>query len=466
MIGAGVGSLIALSLAQHDLDVVLVDERPTILGGASRAQMARLHLGHHYSGDDRFTDDRLNTAQRCSLGAVAWMHRYPEVAPIEGRWWQLITTDSMTSADDYASFGARLAAYQDQLAADDPVARRLFGPPGRSARTLDAGEYAPFVTPGRVVLGVETRERVIDLAALRRSIERDLSDSDRVEVMLSTRVRAVHGGTESGFAVDLGSGEQLRADLVVNCSGHDVGALAGRDGNGPGPMSTRLRLVAIAALPERLRPVPSMFFHRGVYGSHTNLDGRTMRFVSEAVSNVGTAPGVGVPAAWRRLMLHPRDPGCWVDGLRAALAMPGAAEPTGGRGPGPWSPLGQLTLELGRLTRGGRPGVGADLQDRVGAALVEGYADLVPAVRDCSPVLVTPTASVDMGHTDIWKPHGSVHRRDWHTHVDATGLVTVIPGKFTFGALVADEATAHVLRLVDHGHRPGPDQRVLEVARS
>jgi len=450
VIGAGIGSILAVELGRRNLDVVLLDERPTILGGASDSQLARLHFGPHYGGDDGFAPDRLNTAQRCTLGALAWLRRYPEGAPTEGRWWQLITADSMTPPDDYLSFCDRLSAFQTQLAAADPLARELFGGPDQMFRRLDPREYTAHVAPDRVVLGVESRERVIDVRALRRSIERDLAGTSRVEVMLSTRVRSVRRGAETGFVLHLGSGELLGADLVVNCSAHDLGALGGNVAS-TRSMSTRLRLVAAAELPKSLRQVPSMFFHRGVLGNHTKLDGRTMRFVSEAICNFRNMPGVGVPEAWRRLMMHPEDPTNWVDGVRAALALPCAVGPASDRP----SPLEELTEELTHMLRADHGRVGSALRDRIGSAILDGYSELVPAVRGCGRVIVTPTASVDLGCIDIWDSGGPVHRRDWFTDVDDAGLVSVHPGKFTFGALAAEEAVAQVSALLAGELRAG-----------
>ena len=447
VVGAGVGSLIALALGRRGFEVTLVDERPAILGGASDAQMARLHLGQHYSGDDRFGPDRLNTAQRCTLGALAWFRRYPEAVPAAGRWWQLITDDSMTAPDDYLAFCRRLATFHHELMLDDPRARELLGPTDAEhdgVHVLDPGVYAPHVAPDHVVLGVETRERVIDLVGLRRSIARDLTADAHVEVRLSTRVVRIDARPH-GFVVHLGTGEQLGADAVVNCGWHDhrTEADPGRTVDPPA-MSTRLRFVATAELPPSLRRAPSMFFHRGVLGNHTKLAPRTMRFVSEAVCNFRTIPGVGVPEPWRHLLVQPDDPAAWVDGVRAAVERPtDAADPP----PGAW-PLAALLDDLAPLLAPGPPAAGHLVHDRIATAIIEGYGRLVPAVRGCRRVRVTPTASVELGDTDIWRPDGTVHQRDWLTAVDEVGLVTVHPGKFTFGVLAAEEAVTRVLSVL------------------
>jgi hypothetical protein len=458
VIGAGVGTLVATGLARHGVEVVLVDEHAGILRGASANGLARLHLGYHYAGDDEFAHQAENTAQRCVAGTLAWLRRYPEVAPRPGRWWQLITDDSMTSPEAYLAFCRRLGEHQASLAAADPAALAVLGPAQDAARVLDPADYAPHVRPGRVLLGVETRERIVDLGSLRATLERELRELPGVTLRFGRRVRAVEPRPKvGGSIVELTDGERVGADAVVNCTWHDLDRLQPLGGAGTPPMSTRLRVVACAESPPALRRVPSMFFHRGVLGNHTLFDDGPMRFVSEPVCNLATSPGAGVPESWRALLLAPEDPVRWLEALAAALTPATAdAAAVSQRPPA----LDALAAQVVTLARRAPAAAGAAIHDAVAEAVVAGYASLVPAVRAVRHVRLLPTVTTDLGEADLYDPTGSAHRRDWWTRCDEHGTITVYPGKFTFGVLAAEDAVERALR---HLGRPTtPAGRVPE----
>jgi len=108
-----------------------------------------------------------------------------------------------------------------------------------------------------------------------------------------------------------------------------------------------------------------------------------------------------------------------------------------------------VAIDLGRL--------GLDVT-LIARAIVDGYANLVPAVVD-SIVDVIPVASVDIGSSNILDPAGAVHTRSWLTRFDERGVLTVYPGKLTFAAIAAHEAVSLLagsigLPHLGHGSRP------------
>lgn len=426
----------AIELARRGIDVVVVDEAPSLFSRASRVTGRRLHLGEHYSGDAVFDAASFNTAQRCTVGALAWLSRYPDIAPKHGAWWQLITNDSMTSPEQYESFCGQLRDFHAELARQDPDVDAILGPSEARHRVLKAEEYEPYVAPDVVQYGVQSTERVIDQQALTTRIVNEVHGLPRLTVRLNARVRRVDV-RRAAYQVVLTDGEHIGADVVVNCSWHDLRFLSPVPTANGERWTTRLRFIARAAMPTSHATAPSMYFHRGMFGNHTNVDGHTALVMAEPICNFAVLEGAGIPESWRDLITRPSDPARWAQAV-GRLVPDGELQ----AGLPPHSPqLTELWPRLRALLSDGA----TDVHDAIGAAVMDDYARFVPAFRQASGVRLYPTVVISTGDAELQNPHSDVHGRDGFTRELLPGYIEVFPGKLTYAVVLADQVAATVI---------------------
>lgn len=464
VVGTGAGTLAALELAQQGLDVALVGAAPRILSQATGRHGRRLHLGEHYSGDAAFRPNALNTGQRCTLGAIALVDRFPNLIRGPGRWWQLITEDSMTPPDQYLDYCKGLRGFYAEIVGLDAAVAGYFGPPGERHRELGPAEYGPHVAPGVVALGIESREAVIDTTAFRRMVRRRLDESaGLVHLYNGHEVVDIERLGDATFEIalrtDCGDLTFLRCESIVNASWEHLHRLSRMvKPTFAVEATTRLRMLSRAQLPVSLRAVPSMYFHRGVHGNHTNVDGREALVLAEAVCNLAFDTGLAPPKPWDRLMKDPLAPADWVAGfathapssvanLMVETDGPSAIGATVAALPGPEKASAVLQV-LSEIATDGA--VSTDIRaGRIQHVLAEvircEYARYVPAFSTAPTLALVPNVVITPGDARMWDPSSAVHSRDATVYEVVPGFVNMYTGKFTYAALVSQEAAARVI---------------------
>lgn len=427
VIGGGVGALVASDLAAQGFQVTLVDERSRILAGASGRHGRRLHLGEHYSGDPHFAPDRLNTGQTCLLGALSLVERWPDVAGGDRRWWQFVVAGSMTPPDAYHAYLAGLRAFHAELRRDGLAPDAAFGPPGERHRTIDGNEYAGLVDARIVETAVESREPVIDAPLLHDAVVDALRAAD-VEVLLRHRVVSI-AGEEGAFTVvvDTTDGErELSPAYVVNAAWHGLAEIATALTGAPLETTARLRVMAEVELPPALADAPSMYFHRGVFGSHTNIGRGRALLLAEDVCNLATDPGPVLPAAWRTFIADGADDDAWVPLFRQLADHPRVAP-------------------AARRLATAKAADPAALQERLADEIRASYHRWVPDIAQAPVRRFIPNIVISAGDVNLSDPESAVHRRDAIVREPCPGYVEALTGKLTYFVLVAEEVTARLV---------------------
>lgn len=444
VIGAGIGMLVACELAKRGYTVKILDEQPRPLAGASGRHGRRLHLGEHYSGDP-FVDGSLNTAQRCMLGALALLQRWPGVASIPGRWWQFITTDSMTSGEEYLAFAEQLREFHQELVEEGIDSSLPFGPSAERHRRISRPEYEDLVDASRVALALESREPVIDATALNAAIRGELAAADGVEVLSRHRVRSIEERSGS-YRLDVVApdGEcELEAQYVVNVAWHGLGRLGMELDDERQPNTARLRMMAEVSLPPALSEAPSMYFHRGVFGNHTNLGTGYALVLAETVCNLAFHPAHECPEAWVELVRADLAEDEWAEPLAAVAADLSASPEMDVAALAMVERLGEICAENGDDSAL----CSEELRREIGERIIAEYRDLVPLFgeADARVKRLIPNIVVAPGDAVLSDPASAVHRRDAVVREPRPGYFEVLTGKLTYAVLVAQEATALVL---------------------
>jgi glycine/D-amino acid oxidase-like deaminating enzyme len=195
VVGCGIfGAEVAISLAQAGFDVTVYEASPTILGGASRNNQNRLHLGFHYPRD-------IETGRQSIRGFQRFIETYPDCIQ-----------DGFPNAYFIANAGS-LTTFGDYLAFCDAL--------GLPFARIDAAGF-PVEVHG-ADHGILCNEVVYDCSVLRDLVSRRL-DASGAAVVTGNAVRSI-ATSGAGYRLVFADGAVAEADVVVNCSYADINRL-------------------------------------------------------------------------------------------------------------------------------------------------------------------------------------------------------------------------------------------------
>jgi glycine/D-amino acid oxidase-like deaminating enzyme len=442
VVGAGAGAFAALSLAEAGAKVTLADRGPGILTGASSRTGRRLHLGEHYSADVLPAHDlhSLNTGRLCFLGALAMVRRFPFLWSPTAAWWQLLPENSMTTPEQYEEHLASLRAFHRELARVDPAVDTLLGKADSRHQPLDLEQVRGIVSCRKVAAAFITRESVIDLSRLRKALNYRLHTArPQVNVRMRTEVISINPRS-SGYRVTMqtpaGKRQERDFELIVNATWHEIPFLS--DIVAPGyhhNQSVRLKLIVTSRIPEPLRSLPSCYFHRGIYGNHTNVGSTFAIITAESISNLSFAHIEKVPASWQAVLGAKKTDTRFIDYLKEIDdAAPTDAGSTG-------DDRAQQALRAAVST--GLSAVSTGEAARIARvflarSVIETYGELLPAFRGVIPTGLQFSTVLAEGRADLHNPRSPVHTRAFQINEVAPGFYNFNPGKLTLAQVAAD----------------------------
>lgn len=192
IIGAGIfGVEIALALSELGMSVVLVDQNPQILQGASGNNQNRVHQGFHYPRD-------MNTAKQSLTGFRSFTERHGDCLFAEfPNYYAIAEHESRLSASDFLAFCDELGADYQQL---DPQKTDL------QIRNIS--------------LLIQCSEAVYDFSKLRDKLASLVAKSN-ISTQFNSKVTNVTRGA-AGFEVTLAGGGRIRSTACINCSYHEL----------------------------------------------------------------------------------------------------------------------------------------------------------------------------------------------------------------------------------------------------
>ncbi|WP_433191070.1 FAD-dependent oxidoreductase [Actinoallomurus sp. CA-150999] len=454
VIGAGAGAFAALSLADAGARVTLVDKASGLLTGASGRNGRRLHLGEHYSADIVSSQDEtaLNTGRLCFLGALQMARKFPFLSSRDAVWWQFLPPDSMTSVAAYDEHLAGLRVFHRFLARIDDSVDALFGEAAARHARLPESVLRAHVAPDAAVAGYSSRESVIDLARLRRVVTARLKQSDNpADIRMNTYVTRIDRvGDEYQVWMRARHGRTTREnfDLVVNATWHDIPRLASMVAPDSGSRDTvRLKLFVTARMPPKLAAAPSFYFHRGVFGNHTNAGNGLAIVTSEAISNFAFARADRIPRSWRTLLHEGLYGAAGIDALSRLADEPNNAAGTTG------CTRARDALEIALRNAGqGAPAraVAVAARHALAQEVVSDYAELVPEFKAAAATGLNFSTVVTVGRADLPDPDSPVHIRSFCVKEVAPGFYNLNPGKLTLVQLAGDFLAAIALDRTMH----------------
>lgn len=227
VVGAGFfGCRVALFLAQHLREVVLVEREGDLLLRASYANQARVHQGYHYPRS-------LLTALRSRLNFARFLVEYPEC--IDDSFEKVYAVGrhgSLVTARQFRTFCERIGA---PLRPVPETTRRLFDP--RHVEEVFGAHEVAF-----------------DAVRLRARLRRDLATAG-ISVRLGTSVRGVSPGRGGGLDVSVtgpGGDGILRARQVFNCTYSGINHVLQASGVPSIPLKHEVTEMALVVPPPEL----------------------------------------------------------------------------------------------------------------------------------------------------------------------------------------------------------------------
>ena len=398
VLGGGLqGCCVALSLAQHGIDVTLFDRNDKLLSRAAVANEGKIHLGYMYANDPSHS-----TARMMMRGALAFAPFFArhlglpyDAMTVSRPAAYVVHRDSQRTPDEVSHYiaavhalirdacGGRGDAYFGRDLSDQP---RMWTAAQREAEFDPEVALATFATP----------EVAIDPVALAEALRGRIAADRQIDVRLNHEVLSVEDSDGLSVSMDTSSGTiRERFDHVVNALWDGRLAINEKRGLRPErPWLHRLKYGVSFRLPAGAKLPPSATFVSGPFGEVVSYADGLTYLTWYPVCLQGISKDV-TPPEWST---YPPEP------LRSHLV--------------------EGTLQA--------------------------MAQFVPSLRALDPhqlkdVTVKGGVIVAWGQTDIYDPASELHRR-FEIGVTSTGRFhSIDPGKLTMAPYFADICAGRIL---------------------
>jgi hypothetical protein len=216
VLGGGIaGCLTACMLADRGVEVTIVEQRTSLVDGASRWNDGKIHLGYTFSG----TASRA-TAELLQAGAARFVPILERVlgTRIPAEWFgqPTIYIVDPESLFDVSTLWRRALAVTGMLAAAVPEERglELYGGPEPDIQRLDPDAAAEETGQRRIAAAWRTPERHVSAREIAEHLRRAVSQ--RPITVVHRRVESVAAHHDS-WRVGFDGADHLAAQIVVNC---------------------------------------------------------------------------------------------------------------------------------------------------------------------------------------------------------------------------------------------------------
>lgn len=272
VLGAGLqGVCVALELARHGIDVVLIDQDQVALNRASLRNEGKIHLGLVYANDPTFASARSMLQGALSFGNLInrWTRDQFDQIVHSSPFWYLVARDSLLSVAQLREYYHSVQNIYEEDVSQDRSLNYLGSRPARLGRWLQNPSISAFIPRTRVEGGFATVEVAIDLMNLVHLLRKMIAEEPRIQFLKGHQVKGV-SRHNSDLRVEGSASDRtwfLQCDQVVNALWD--GRLAidrSMDIHPTGSWVHRLKYRVLVRLPPELRARPSVTYVLGAYG--------------------------------------------------------------------------------------------------------------------------------------------------------------------------------------------------------
>ncbi|UAW64026.1 FAD-binding oxidoreductase [Mycoavidus sp. HKI] len=307
VIGGGFAGLhCAKSLADVGFQVTLLESANKLMDGATRHNMARIHLGWHYPGS-------LETALDCIPAAFDFLKDFgdvllkPKVASISPFKNGLcaLAVNSFTSKTEWLAIADSLRSCYAQEFTKHTA---NFGAPEDFYRVLDEKEWRHIFNPSTILSVASTLEHFVDLPALSAKVMSAAQSHPNISILTNHEALEGYPITANGkeavrLRVRVGDGSirNFSANCVLNASWAsrrklDASMARHLKVDEPSSVTYRLRVISRVQLAGDLITLPSLITVHGPLFSFTNCGDGTALMMYEPVSNATSENSI--PKEW------------------------------------------------------------------------------------------------------------------------------------------------------------------------
>lgn len=289
IIGAGIGgSCAALKLADVGYRVVLIDKAKQPMSRTSGMNPGRSAFGFHY------TD--VNTGYQMIEGSKQFDQFFPGVKLDDGGARYFVVNDSQISKDEYRKLCDCLKQKYSEV----------YGESDSFYRVLHEQEYEREIDKNQVVLGIQTKEQLINMPKLVSTVNQRLKTSKNITLLTE---HEVIDAKQQGQMFELtykdsdGKIGKLVTNKVVNAAWeyrHKIDSFLGCKPNCI--FTNRLKVFAKVGLPKSLINAHSMMFVRGPFAMMANWRDGTAFLTYAPITNYSKTSSIDVPSHWETMI--------------------------------------------------------------------------------------------------------------------------------------------------------------------
>lgn len=279
IIGAGIGgSCAALKLAAAGRTVVLIDKAKAPMSRTSAMNPGRSALGFHY------TD--LATGYQMIEGSNHFDCMFCDMRIEDPGARYFVVKDSQVSAEEYLHICQLLQAKYPDL----------------YYRVLHEQEYEDEVDKNQIVLGIQTKEQLINIPKLVATINHQLKEAKNITILTDHEVVDAKKEGEQ-FELFFKNNPSVKADRVINAAWeyrHKIDSFLGHKPSFD--FTNRLKVLAKVQLPDNMVDTHSMMFVRGPFAMMANSRDGTAFCTYAPVTNYSQTAEIAPPEHWEQMI--------------------------------------------------------------------------------------------------------------------------------------------------------------------
>lgn len=289
IIGAGIGgSTAALQLADAGFKVILIDKAKNAMSRTSGINPGRSAFGFHY------TD--ANTGYQMIEGSKQFDRFFPDIRLDDGGARYFVVKDSQVSKEEYLKICELLKQKYDEQ----------FGESENFYRVLNEKEYENEVDKNQVVLGIQTKEQLINMPKLVATVNHRLRAAKNITILTEHEViDAKRQGQTFELIYKASDGKigTLAANQVVNAAWEYRHKIDSFLGHKPDFVFTnRLKVLAKVQLPKSMIDSHSMMFVRGPFAMMANWRDGTAFLTYAPITNYSQTSDIEIPLHWESMI--------------------------------------------------------------------------------------------------------------------------------------------------------------------